>query len=235
MFFREKTSIETHNWIVENFEWAIAEGLLTKTTPLVSPTPEFFKTPNGRDHETVLGLVDDLKRILCIPNDRIEVVELNVLPDQYRHEYGVTSTAAGTWQGDTEQSVISYDPNLFDIPLTLLSTLAHELMHHILHHRADEMPGGEEAEELNTDLHVISMGLGIIEMLGAEAAGWQGYMRQPTRAYALAAFLAVRDLPLEAGLKELPGRSKKYVRDAAKDLAGREDDIAKLQQALATA
>ena len=75
--------------------------------------------------------------------------------------------------------------------------------------------------------------LGLIEMLGAEAAGWQGYMRQPTRAYAVAVFMATRDLPLEAALNELPGRSKKYLRDAVKDMSGRSADIDSLKNALA--
>lgn len=232
MFFREKTSLETHDWIVENFEWAIKAGLLTTTTPLVRPSPEFFKTPGGRDHQTAVGLVGDLKRILRIESDRIEVVELNALPDQYRHEYGLTGSIAGTWQGDGGQSLVSYDPNLFDRPLTLLSTLAHELMHHILHDQAAEIPGGEEAEELNTDLHVITMGLGLIEMLGADSAGWSGYMRQPTRAYALVVFLAVRDIPEASALQELTGHARKHLKNALKDLKDRSSDIVALRQKL---
>lgn len=37
MFFRYPVSVERRAWIMQNFRWALAEGLLTATTPLAAP------------------------------------------------------------------------------------------------------------------------------------------------------------------------------------------------------
>ncbi|MEL7469473.1 MAG: hypothetical protein AAFN27_13525 [Pseudomonadota bacterium] len=104
--------------------------------------------------------------------------------------------------------------------MLLIGTLAHEA------------PGGTEFEELNTDLHVITMGLGVIEMLAAKAAGWMGYMRQPTRAHALATFVAVLCLDIGSIKQVLPPRAVKYVGKAWERIMKNSDENDRLRRAL---
>ena len=224
---RERVSDETHRWMARTFAWAIESGLLTPRTPLVLPTDEFFKTPDGQDHDTVVGLVDDLMWILGV-EDTIGVLALDALSVEFQRQHGLAGTA-GTHEGDPEHTVIRYDPNLVDRPFALISTLSRQLMHHLLHSRAAEIPGSDVAEELNTDLLVIAMGLGLMEMLGAEEAGRPGYMHPASRAYALAMFMGVRELALDIAVDELSGRAATDLRDAGEALDQRWSEIMKLQ------
>lgn len=233
MFFKKyEVSPETQGWIDESFEWAIAQGILRADTPLVLPTKEFFKAPAGSDPDTIKLLLQDIKTLLHIPDEHIDIVPLDVLPDEYRHEYGKLSDVAGTWQQDENSAVIHYNPNQTKNKIPFISTLTHELMHHVLHGIPELPPGGAEAEELSTDLHCITSGLGLFQLAGAELAGWQGYMRQSTRAHAMAVFLAVREIPADQAYGVLPPRAKKMLRAAVKEVAKSPQNTADLRRQL---
>jgi hypothetical protein len=230
-WFGYPVSADVQDWIAENFHWAIAQGLLSAQTPLVLASTEFFPAPRGKtEKDTVLGLVENLKTILGLEGLMIDVEPLEVLPDELRHTYTEMSSVAGTWQADENGALIRYDPTLMRMPMVLISTLAHELMHERLSWTSFDFPGAPEAEELATDLHCITMGLGAIEMAGAELAGWQGYMRQPSRAHALALFLAARQIEPKAAIAGLPPRAGKAVKRAVKEVAKSPDLVASLQQ-----
>ena len=218
MFGRYPVSSTIREWILENFDWAIRHGLLTGSTQLVLPTPEFFRAKTGEPADVAQALLDDLKGLLGLEGERIDLVPLDVMSEEHRLDYNALSGVAGTWQDDADTATIRYDPVMIKRPLSLISTLAHELMHHVLH-RIDEFPpGGPETEELATDLHVITMGMGVIQLSGAEQTGWQGYMSQPARAHAMALFLASRGIAPDAALAHLPPRSAKYLRRAVKEV-----------------
>ena len=193
---------------------------------------EFFKAPNGQNIETAYALLDDLKHILKIQDEEIELSPMNRLPDELTHEYGVLSDIAGTWQGDTQQALINYNPNLMGRPVAFIAMLAHELMHHVLHMRTSLPPGGEDVEELSTDLHVITSGLGVIQMIGAEQTGWQGYMSQPSRAHALALFLELRDIPMEDVIPSLPAISAKYLKKSVTHIRKNPEQVYELRKRL---
>ncbi|MEO1307556.1 MAG: hypothetical protein AAFV38_06405, partial [Pseudomonadota bacterium] len=72
-------------------------------------------------------------------------------------------------------------------------------------------------------------GLGVIQMAGAEQAGWQGYMRQSSRAYALALFLAVREIDPTAAEPALPSRTRRLLRRAVKAVARQDQHVAHLR------
>ena len=218
MFFRYPVSPEIQEWIVLNFEWAIRHGLLTRQTPLVTLDKTFFTAPPGRGQETAEGLLADFQRILCIPEARIDLLPLDRLPAQFRHDPTRATEVAGTWEGDDDwhagvgPALIRYTPeDLVHRPVAFLATLGHEVMHHVLHGLPELPPGGEALEEHATDLHCVTMGLGLLQLGGAEQAGWQGYLSQPTRAHALALFMAVRDLPVTAAEGRLPPRAAKLL------------------------
>ena len=219
IFGQYPVSEELQGWVEENFLWAGENGLLSEETPLVLPTRAFFRAPGGESHAVAEAVLEDLKRVLGLEHEAITLRPLNMMSAEYRLDYSALSSVGGTWQADGNAGVIHYDPEMVKRPLPLISLLAHELMHHVLHARLTYPPGGPEAEELATDLHVITSGLGVLELAGAEALGWQGYMTQPTRAHALAVFLAVRGLREEAALSHLPPRAAKYLRRAVKKVA----------------
>ncbi len=163
----------------------------------------------------------------------MDVLALDLLPAEYRVDYNALSAVGGTWQGDeTGRAVVRYDPNMTNHPLAFLSMLVHELLHHRLHMTPLDMPGGPEAEELATDLHCITTGFGVISMAGAEQVGWQGYMRQDTRGFALALFCALRG---DDGLEHLTPRAARMVRRAARFVARELGELPGLRRALENA
>ncbi len=232
MFFKYAVSQDIQDWIFDSFVWAIDQNILNIDTKLIFPSKESFKAPKGQDIDTAKALVNDLKSILNIQDEDIELVPMNALPDEYTHEYGALSDVAGTWQNDANQALISYNPNLMKTPMAFISMLAHELMHHVLHMRISLPPGGEEVEELSTDLHVITSGLGIIQMIGAEQSGWQGYMSQPSRAHALALFMAINDISMEEVTPALPPISIKFLKKSVKHIQKYPEQVEELKKML---
>jgi hypothetical protein len=229
-FSRPLVSQEAQDWVDENFDWAVDVGFLTPTTPLVLPTREFFPSKIGKSPEAVQSLVGDIARLLGLEDRVIEVSPLDVLPGEYRHSYQELTAPAGTWQADENTAVIRYDPELVARPLVLIATLVHELMHERLSWTPIQPPGGEAVHELATDLHCITCGFGVIAMNAAEQIGWQGYMRQPTRAYALACFALARGLDPAVVQGALSPRSAGYFRKVLGTLSGRDEVIQPLKQ-----
>jgi hypothetical protein len=207
-------SPDTIEWIDANFAWAIRHGLLTNRTPLVTLSKQFFTGPPSASPDFMPHLVQDIKTILGIPKARIAVMPLDQLDAQYRYSYNETSAIAGTWQGDRHEALIRYNPDNKKQPVLLIATMAHEVMHHVLHGLPELPPGDSETEELATDLHCITMGFGLFQMNAAEQAGWSGYMRQTTRAHALAVFLRMRGIPGAEAVAHLSPRSAMAVKRA---------------------
>ncbi|MEM9148130.1 MAG: hypothetical protein AAGC57_18325 [Pseudomonadota bacterium] len=133
--------------------------------------------------------------------------------------YQELSATAGLWQSHASGAVVQYDPNLLDGPVSLIATLTHELMHDIHAPFCDTVPSGEEAHELGTDLHCITTGQGLNQTMAAEYTGWIGYLRQPTRGYALALFLPATGRPIDAGSAWLQPRPLRYLRRADREIA----------------
>ena len=216
VFFRYPVSAEIQDWIVENFRWAIQHGLLRQDTPLVTLDKTFFTAPPGRGEETAQALLADFKRILRIPEARIDLLPMDRLPPEYRHDPTRATEVAGTWQGfgqdEGNVALIRYAPeDLAHRPVTFLATLGHEAMHHVLHGLPELPPGGEALEEHATDLHCVTMGLGLLQLGGAEQAGWHGYLSQPTRAHALALFMVLQGIPAQVAVDRLPPRGAKLL------------------------
>ncbi|WP_281856239.1 hypothetical protein [Litoreibacter halocynthiae] len=211
---RYEVSHDMQDWIEESFDWAEENGILTPLTRLALPTKDYFPAPQGTPDQVVEGLVANLKPMLGVEDLDVALAPLEVLPDELRHEYGMTSDVAGTWQGNQNGGLIRYDPTLIRKPMALISMLAHELMHQRMARTPRDWPGGEPVEELATDLYVIAAGLGVIQVAGADQAGWQGYMRQPTRAHALAVFLQRQSIPLKDPISYLPPRAGKQLKRA---------------------
>ncbi|SFJ29013.1 hypothetical protein [Jannaschia pohangensis] len=232
-FGRYAVSKEMQDWLLDGLIWCAGTGLLRPDTPLVTPTKDWFRAPSGATSEvTARALLDDILRIVGMTGAAIEMLPIEVLPDELRHQYGQMGEIAGTWQGDGDgPSLIRYDPTLLRRPTVFLSTMAHEVMHERLHHGPGDWPGGPEAEELMTDLAVIASGFGVLALSGAEDAGWQGYMRQDSRAHAVALVLGAMGADPAGAPAHLPGRAAKALKAAIAHLATN-DDVAELRQSL---
>lgn len=229
MFFGPIVDEDTQGWVIDSFEWAIENGLLLSETQLIAANAQNFPAIQGAHEDVSRALVEAVQRHLGIVDQIIAVRPLDVLPPEYRYDPNAMGEVAGTWDSDGSDAVVTYDPAQQARPLAFLSTMVHEVMHHRLHMTALDMPGGFEAEELSTDLQCITAGFGAIQMSGAEQAGWQGYLRQETRAFAMAVFMAITGTSDDAVRALLPKRSFKLVRKAAKLLDGWSADIADLR------
>lgn len=231
---RSPLSGEMREWIAEALIWCAEAGVLRADAPVVVPTAQFITAPGGQAPEaTARALLDDVLRLADMANAQIDMLPIEVLPDELRHSYGQLSEVAGTWQSDGNSALIRYDPTLIRRPSTFLSMLAHEVMHERLSHTAGDWPGGEETEEPMTDLAAIAAGFGVLQLAGAEDAGWQGYLRQDTRAHALALVLRACDRDEAEALSHLPARAAKGLRRALSVLEREPTEVEALKSALA--
>lgn len=170
------------------------------------------------------GLLGDVLAILGMVGSEIDLAPIKAVSEEWRHEYGVLSGIGGTWQGGGGgRSLIRYDPAAMARPVSFLATLAHEAMHERLHRTRGGWPGGAETEEPTCDLAVIAAGMGVLQLAGAEDAGWQGYLRQESRAHALALVLAATGAQPAEALAHLPGRAARTLRRAVREVAGGAD------------
>ena len=221
MFWRKGPSIseDLRDWIVDSFDWADETfgADWSRSRVMITPTKDFFTAGSGDTPEVAQTIANDIAR--QVPVDHIPVVPLHNLPPEYRHNYQETSSIGGTYQ-DTEDGVlIRYDPAQMRQPLTFINTMTHELMHHRLGPHIDDMPGGEGAHELSTDLHCITHGFGIFALEGPSDAGWSGYMTRESRAFAFAYFLQKHQVAVETAMNHLQGRNQKALKRALAELA----------------
>lgn len=217
MFWSRPTvSDDMAEWIAESFDWY--EARFPTPDRLILPTAAFFSARKGAPEDTAAQVLADIQRHLG-NQMTLALSPLGVVPAEYRHSYQSTGDVAGTFQSDGETALITYDPELLNRPISLINTLAHEVMHAQLHDVVDDFPGGIQAHELATDLSCIIAGFGVIQLQNADDVGWSGYLRQPTRAYALASFLHRRNIPLQNARPHLSARSWKLLKKAAKEQA----------------
>lgn len=212
---RPSISEDLQTWILECFDW-FDEIFEPPRQPIV-PTKAFFRAPKGTSAETAKLVLEDIKRHMNY-DAPVEILPLDILPAEYRIDYQSLSSVAGTYEEIAGVHVIRYDPAQMHRPLQFINLLAHELMHSRLAGLQDEVPGGEVAHELATDLGCIIAGFGVFQLQAADDAGWFGYMTQPSRAFALAVFLTRRGLGVEEVAPYLSPRCRKLVVRAFREL-----------------
>lgn len=212
---RPSISDDMRDWILDCFDWF--DGVFEPPKAPIVPTKAFFQAPGGIALSTAKLVLKDVKRIMNY-DQPVEMLPLDVLPAEYRHTYQSLSQIAGTHQRVDETSIIRYDPELMHQPVQFINLIAHELMHARLAGLENDVPGGEEAHELATDLGCIIAGFGVFQLQAADDAGWSGYLTQQTRAYALAVFLNQRSLGVNEVAPYLSSRCNKLVLRAFKEL-----------------
>ncbi|WP_179378452.1 hypothetical protein [Jannaschia marina] len=214
---RAPVSAEMQDWLLDGLLWCAGAGILRRDTPLVLPTSAFFPTRAGPDDQVLAeGLMGDVLRLLGLGDVAVEMAPLQRVAAQWRYDPTALGEVGGSWQSDgTGASVVHYDPEMMRArPLVFLSTLAHEAVHERLHRSTRDWPGGAEAEEPMTDLAVIAAGCGVLQLGGAEDAGWQGYLGQESRAHAMALVLGATEADAEVAGAHLPPRAGRTLRRA---------------------
>ena len=179
---RPLVSDDLRFWILDCFEW-FDQHFAAPPKPIL-PTKEFFEAPKGNSVDTASLVLADVKKHMAYKGP-VEIVPLDVLPAEYRKDYQALSSVSGTYEKAGNTAIIRYDPELIHRPIQFINLLAHELMHARLDGLEAEVPGGEGAHELATDLGCIIAGYGVFQLRAADEAGWSGYMTQNSRAFAL--------------------------------------------------
>ncbi|MEM7597095.1 MAG: hypothetical protein AAF382_05305 [Pseudomonadota bacterium] len=212
---RPLVSDDLRHWIFECFDWF--DTRFTPPLGPILPTRAFFDAPGGNSPETAKLVVRDIQRHLAF-HDPVELLPLDVLPAEYRHDYNALSSITGSFEQTGDVAIIRYDPEQMNHPIRFINLMTHELMHARLAHVVSDVPGGAGAHELATDLGCIIAGFGVFQLQAADDAGWFGYMTQDTRAFALAVFLSRRDLDLSSVATHLSTRCCKLVARGLKAL-----------------
>jgi hypothetical protein len=219
MFWRRKPTVDadTEAWVLAAWGWL--DGVLDPARPgwraqLLLPNNAHFPGTPLVEHERaghVFGLVRQWAGLTERP--------LLLLAQEERPEtvrgvgFGITETvdALGTYEPLGNAGVVTYDPDLVDEPAALIATLAHELAHDALAQSPTAPPGGEDLEELATDLAVAHMGFGLIAANTAfsfeqsadfNRQGWsaerRGYLSEATWCFACAVFAELHVVPVDA-------------------------------------
>jgi hypothetical protein len=128
-------------------------------------------------------------------------------------------------------------------PVAFIQMLSHELSHYLLAPHVEKMPGGEELHELATDLAAIYAGFGVMQLEGGMVAGgyqgtfemgWRignlGYLSSEHRAFALALFLAAKDLDIALAAPHLSPDRLSLLKKAMKMLRRQPDRVTGLKQ-----
>ena len=199
------------DWIEDCFDW-FAETF-TQDAQLILPTKEFFVTPRDGSAEMAHGVASEVARYIGFDGP-IVVEPLQMVAAEYRHNYQDMSDIAGTFQSADGVAHIQYDPELLNHPIRFISTMAHEVVHALLEDHVSQMPGGEGAHELATDLGCIIQGFGLFQLQAADDAGWSGYLSQGARAFALATYLRRHSIAADVPEQFLSTRCKKLLRRA---------------------
>ncbi len=139
---------------------------------------------------------------------------------------------AGTFEiHDDNDIVITYNPKLLNHPTQLVSTFAHELSHYLTTNCPEAPPGGWDNWEFATDITATFLGFGIFmansafnfyQLSTLETQGWEtsrhSYLSEEEHTFALAIFLQLKNLPIEAALPYLKPHLKKVLKKSAKQI-----------------
>lgn len=211
MFWNKKKKLpvtdEDKVWVDEDLNWLRSEfgedhfmGIRT-----VTPAKDFYDIRfdgTEKDAEFIfertmeLMAIKDVDIILDFFSDSpIEMADGTILSTPSDNLDGSWESAAGTYQNDEKETIISIERQQLKNPISLIATISHELAHQILlgENRI------EENDEYLTDLTAITYGFGIFignsrfhfsSFATSGGHGWksggQGYLPEQIIAYSMA-------------------------------------------------
>lgn len=247
---RNIVSDETADWICETFSWLISnlgpERFFAQTR-LVLPTRDFFSAPGGTDHATAEAVFAEVKRHMGVADWPCRLIrQADDLDPELGYGLAVEGAPGGPagafWSGGAAIE-ISYNPGMMQAPLAFISMLAHELSHYLLAQHVAAVPGGAELHELATDITAIYAGFGVLQLeTGWVAEGYQegnvggwsvrhlGYLSSESRAFALALFLAVKEIEVGVADRYLSEDKAWLLRKSAKTLRRQPERVTALKR-----
>ena len=243
MLFKPR-AVENHiaDWVEANFARLLAEFSAEKAvrnTPLVTPRNGGF-TVNAQSAEESAEQLFIRTAEYCGVRDwpiRLEGVDDTHLHQQVSAHHILQSdkSAAGTFQVQADEIVITYALSDVMAPMNLIATFAHEIAHGVLAGRQVEHDTPEEEVELLTDLAAVYLGFGVFlansafhfqQFSDSGYAGWhssrRGYLTQETLTYATALFCEIRQADHDAARASLKPHLVKVFDKACKQIARRE-------------
>ncbi len=239
-------SAEDVEWVLDTYAWMIHElGGFARfdEAPLVLPTRDYFAVTEVETHARAQAIFARILEHAGLHTWPFELVQQEKTPrtrdlmGDYAYGRGAPEAhePAGTHRFDAHRqlSVVTYAPGELDEPQDFVATMAHEVSHALLFGTArTPPPGGEDAWEPATDLCAHYLGFGVFaantsvrlrKFQTQGSQGWQvsrvGYLDEATHCYALAVFLALRDIPLKVAKPHLAANPRSFVAHALKDLA----------------
>jgi hypothetical protein len=234
-------------WLEESMEWLLEEfGADTfRAITVVLPTDEFFPDSYSAEEDDVWSLLERVCGYMQVDPKLIELKFFDAPHDELHRKVNwlewSSDAASGHYQKHRNKFVVSLAGSQLEDPMSLVSTIAHELGHVRLLGEARISPGFEDHEPL-TDLLTVFFGFGIFSAntsfsFRQSDTGWltgrQGYLTEEMFGYALALFALMRGERNPAWSKYLDGSVKTYFKDAHRYLE-KTGDADKLRQLVST-
>ena len=225
---------QTKTWIDERMFW-LSEAFGTdrlRNARVVLPTPEFFPDAYGGQSAVVDPMLCRVCEFMGVDRSRIALQffseDNGALPEMLFSTNG--KSVAGLYCEENGQTSVWIETTTLRDPLTVVSTLAHELGHVLLLGDRRITSDAEDHEPL-TDLLTVFLGLGVInanavvretsEDRGLSYA-WSvsrlGYMSMPMFGYALALFAWCRNESKPPWASELRADVRQPFRQSLKSL-----------------
>ncbi len=245
-WFRKRPLLDlvASEWILAAFGWALENfgtDFFRGHTVLVKPTDRHFPDRIGDADQLVTRIFARVQafagmqawpcRLAVQQADPTVHVAPTVLVK------GTPQGPAGTFRmraaedGSDRHALITFNPSQVSDPEALVATFAHELAHFLAHSVEELPPGGEEFEELATDVLAIVMGFGLFtansafrfrQYQSARTQGWsvrhQGYLGREEATYALAVFCILKDIPQREAVPHLQAALVPAFRKACREL-----------------
>ena len=203
---------------------------------LVLPTQDFFPSKVSSDDEAAITTFNAVKKYAgleewpCLLKKQEEDVDVRIAPTMILQN--APHNPLGTFQATSSDNVvITYNPSIVRNPTQLVATYAHELAHYLTGSANEVPPGGWDNWEFATDIAATFLGFGIFmansasnfqQYSGVDGQGWthsrNGYLSIAEHIYALAIFLALKDIPVQSAIPHLKPNLKKLLKKSVSEL-----------------
>ena len=161
-------------WIIDAFGWALQQfgtDYFRDHTVLVTPSNRHFPDRIGDNNALVTRLFARVQAFAGMQDWPCWLAQQEADPSVHVAPTllvkGAPQGPAGTFRmraakdGTGRHALITFNPSQVSDPEALIATFAHELAHYLAHSVAELPPGGEEFEELATDVLAVVMGFGL--------------------------------------------------------------------------